>query len=48
MIGASTGQVLTNAIRCKNVNNVTKKMGNTMIVEGIGVGPQSQWNQTRQ
>lgn len=49
MIGASTGQVFSYAVRCKkNVNNVTKKMGKTMIVEGIGVGPQSQWNQTWQ
>lgn len=48
MIGTSTGQVLSYAIRCKNVNNVTKKMGKTMIVEEIGVGPQSQWNQTWQ
>lgn len=42
MIGASTGQVVSYAIRCKKCKQCDQKMGKTMIEEGIGVGPQSQ------
>lgn len=46
MTGASTGQVLSYAIRCKKCKQCDqKKIGKTMIVEGNGVGPQSRWNQ---
>lgn len=43
MIGASTGHVLSYAVRCKKkCKQCDQKMGKTMIVGGIGVGPQSQ------